>query len=96
MERMGVAHRTAHFPAQLSGGEQQRVAYCRAVLNRPPVVLADEPTGNLDDDHARVILDGLHALAADRGAAVVLVTHRPEACAGADRVLRLEGGRLAP
>jgi len=94
LERMGVAHRKDHYPPQLSGGEQQRVAYCRAVLNRPPLVLADEPTGNLDDEHARVILAELRASTAERGAAVVLVTHRPEAHAGADRVLRLRDGRL--
>jgi len=96
LERMGVAHRKDHYPAQLSGGEQQRVAYCRAVLNRPPLLLADEPTGNLDDEHARVILTELRASTAERGAAVVLVTHRPETQAGADRVLRLRDGRLAP
>jgi ABC-type lipoprotein export system ATPase subunit len=56
MERLGVADRGDHYPAQLSGGEQQRVAYCRAVLNAPPLVLADEPTGNLDEGHAGVIL----------------------------------------
>jgi ABC-type lipoprotein export system ATPase subunit len=92
--RMGVAHRKDHYPAQLSGGEQQRVAYCRAVLNRPPLVLADEQTGNLDDEHARVILAELRASTAERGAAVVIVTHRPDAQAGADRVLRLHDGRL--
>jgi len=96
LERMGVAHRKDHYPAQLSGGEQQRVAYCRAVLNRPPLVLADEPTGNLDDEHARVIMAELRVSTAERGAAVVLVTHRPETQAGADRVLRLRDGRLAP
>ena len=96
LERMGVAHRKDHYPAQLSGGEQQRVAYCRAVLNRPPLLLADEPTGNLDDEHARVIMAELRASTAERGAAVVLVTHRPETQAGADRVLRLRDGRLAP
>jgi ABC-type lipoprotein export system ATPase subunit len=95
LERMEVAHRKDHYPAQLSGGEQQRVAYCRAVLNRPPLVLADEPTGNLDDHHARAILGELRALAAERQAAVLLVTHRTEAQAGADRVLHLSGGRLA-
>ena len=94
LERMAVAHRKDHYPAQLSGGEQQRVAYCRAVLNRPPVVLADEPTGNLDDHHAQAILDELRRLSAERRAAVLLVTHRTEAQAGADRLLYLIGGRL--
>jgi len=84
LERMAVAHRKDHYPTQLSGGEQQRVAYCRA----------DEPTGNLDDHHARTILDELRRLAAERRAAVLLVTHRAEAQAGADRVLYLSGGRL--
>jgi ABC-type lipoprotein export system ATPase subunit len=96
LERLGVAQRKDHYPAQLSGGEQQRVAYCRAVLNRPPLLLADEPTGNLDDEHARVIMAELRTSTAARGAAVVLVTHRPETQAGADRVLRLRDGRLAP
>ena len=96
LERLGVAHRRGHYPAQLSGGEQQRVAYCRAVLNRPPLLLADEPTGNLDEGHARVILDELRAEAHERGAAVVLVTHRADAAARADASLRLVAGRLAP
>jgi ABC-type lipoprotein export system ATPase subunit len=94
MARLGVAHRSGHYPAQLSGGEQQRVAYCRAVLNSPPLVLADEPTGNLDDDHARVILAELRGLARERGASVILVTHRADTAALADRTLRLGGGRL--
>jgi len=96
LERMGVAHRRDHYPAQLSGGEQQRVAYCRAVLNRPPLVLADEPTGNLDDEHARVVMAELRASTTARGASVLLVTHRPEAQGAADRVLRLRNGRLEP
>ena len=94
LERLEVAHRRDHYPAQLSGGEQQRVAYCRAVLNHPPLVLADEPPGNLDDRHAETILAELRALAAERGTAVLLVTHRTEAHAGASRVLHLAGGRL--
>jgi putative ABC transport system ATP-binding protein len=94
MERLEVAHRQDHYPAQLSGGEQQRVAFCRAVLNAPPLLLADEPTGNLDDEHARVILGELQVQARDRGAAVVLVTHRAEAAAAADRCVRLHQGRL--
>jgi ABC-type lipoprotein export system ATPase subunit len=94
MQRLGVAHRGDHYPAQLSGGEQQRVAYCRAVLNAPPLVLADEPTGSVDDDHARVILGELRALVRERGTSVILVTHRSEAAAEADRLLRLREGRL--
>jgi ABC-type lipoprotein export system ATPase subunit len=94
MERLGVLHRRGHYPAQLSGGEQQRVAYCRAVLNRPPLLLADEPTGNLDDSHARVILDELHAEARERGSTVILVTHRTDAAATADASLHLTAGRL--
>jgi len=96
MERLGVADRSEHYPAQLSGGEQQRIAYCRAVLNAPPLVLADEPTGSVDDEHARVILAELHGLARERGTSVILVTHRTEATAEADRTLRLRDGRLEP
>jgi putative ABC transport system ATP-binding protein len=95
MDRLGVLDRRDHHPPQLSGGEQQRVAYCRAVLNRPPVVLADEPTGSLDDANGRVILGELRGLARTGGAAIVMVTHRPEAVAEADRVLHLRAGRLA-
>ena len=96
MEQLGVAHRSDHYPAQLSGGEQQRVAYCRAVLNAPPLVLADEPTGNLDEGHAAVILAALRSLCQERGASVILVTHRADAAALADRTLRLRAGRLEP
>ena len=96
MERLGVAHRAGHYPSQLSGGEQQRVAYCRAVLNAPPLVLADEPTGNLDEGHAAVILSELRGLCRDRGASVILVTHRADAAALADRTLSLRAGRLEP
>ena len=95
LAQFGVAERAAHYPPQLSGGEQQRVAFCRAVLNDPPVLLADEPTGNLDDANGRVILDALRARAR-AGAAVVMVSHRPEAAAGADAVYRMREGRLTP
>jgi len=94
MDRLGVAHRKDHAPAQLSGGEQQRVAFCRAVLNDPPLILADEPTGNLDDENARVIRTELRARTRERAAAVILVTHHPDTFAEADRVLRLVDGRL--
>jgi ABC-type lipoprotein export system ATPase subunit len=93
MQEVGLADRMDHFPAQLSGGEQQRVAFCRAVLNDPPLLLADEPTGNLDDVNGAVILDALRGRAR-AGAAVVVVSHRPEAAVGASAVYRLRGGVL--
>ena len=93
LEEVGVADRVDHFPAQLSGGEQQRVAFCRAVLNDPPLLLADEPTGNLDDANGAVILGALRGRAR-AGAAVVVVSHRPEAATGASALYRLRGGVL--
>jgi lipoprotein-releasing system ATP-binding protein len=93
MDRLGVASRAGHRPAALSGGEQQRVAFCRAVLNDPAVILADEPTGNLDEENAGVILAELAARARS-GAAVVLVTHSVDLARSADRVLHLADGRL--
>ncbi|MBI3458231.1 MAG: ABC transporter ATP-binding protein [Candidatus Rokubacteria bacterium] len=95
-ERLAIAERKEHYPPALSGGEQQRVAFCRAVLNDPAVILADEPTGNLDDDNARVILDELHGRARTGMAAVLLVTHQVELTRAADRVLSLTDGRLVP
>jgi len=89
----GLAARGAHYPAQLSGGEQQRVAFCRAVLNDPPLLLADEPTGNLDDDNGAIILAALRARAR-AGGAVVVVTHRPDVARGATAVWALRAGRL--
>jgi putative ABC transport system ATP-binding protein len=94
MERLEVAHRRGHYPSQLSGGEQQRVAYCRAVLNDPPVLLADEPTGSVDDQHARAILAELRGRVQERGTSVLLVTHQPEVSRQADRILRLCAGRI--
>ncbi len=95
-ERLGIAERKAHYPPALSGGEQQRVAFCRAVLNDPAVILADEPTGNLDEDNARVILEELATRARSGSAAVLLVTHNAELARAADRVLQLTEGRLVP
>jgi putative ABC transport system ATP-binding protein len=95
LEEFDVLDRRDHYPAQLSGGEQQRVAFCRAVLNDPPLLLADEPTGNLDDVNAAVILEALHARAR-AGAAVIVVSHRTEATTGATAVYRLEAGVLVP
>ena len=93
LERLGVAHRRDHYPAQLSGGEQQRVAFCRAILNDPPLLLADEPTGNLDEDNGAVILAGLRDRAR-AGGAVVVVSHRPEAAREATAVFTLADGAL--
>ena len=93
-ERLGIADRAAHYPPALSGGEQQRVAFCRAVLNDPVVIFADEPTGNLDDENAGVILQELRARARTGEAAVLLVTHSPDLARAADRVLNLVDGRL--
>jgi len=95
LAEFGVLERQAHYPPQLSGGEQQRVAFCRAVLNDPPVLLADEPTGNLDDANGRVILAALRARAR-AGAAVVVVSHRADAVGAADAVYHMREGRLEP
>jgi ABC-type lipoprotein export system ATPase subunit len=95
LAQFGVLEREHHFPPQLSGGEQQRVAFCRAVLNDPPLLLADEPTGNLDDVNGHVILEALRARAR-AGAAVVVVSHRADAALGADAVYRMRAGRLLP
>ncbi len=94
LEQLEVGHRRGHYPSQLSGGEQQRVAYCRAVLNNPPLLLADEPTGNVDDSHAQVILAEMRGRVRERGTSVILVTHRPEVSEQADRTLRLRVGRI--
>jgi len=93
LDTMGLAARAGHYPAQLSGGEQQRVAFCRAVLNDPPLLLADEPTGNLDDVNGAVILGALRARAR-AGGAVVVVTHRPDVARDATAVFTLHAGRL--
>ena len=93
LEEFGVRERRAHYPRELSGGEQQRVAFCRAVFNDPPLLLADEPTGNLDEANSALIVDALRARAR-AGAAVVVVSHRPDAVAGAGAVYAIERGRL--
>lgn len=93
---VGLAHRAGHYPAQLSGGEQGRVALARAAAPRPELLLADEPTGSLDAASGRVIMDLLFDLRARHGATLVLVTHSPELAARCDRVVRIEDGRIAP
>ena len=95
LDEVGLASRADHYPAQLSGGEQQRVAIARAVALAPPVLLADEPTGNLDEASGATVLRLLRSLA-DEGRAIVLVTPEPAAAGIADRVRRLDAGRLVP
>jgi len=89
--RFGLADRAAHVPAELSTGERQRVALARALLNGPKLLLADEPTGNLDDANAAVVLDTLGQFAAD-GGGVLMVTHSPAVAQTADRTVHIEAG----
>ena len=91
---VGLTNRQHHYPSQLSGGEQQRVALARAAAPRPAILLADEPTGNLDGTNGAVIMDLLFALRDRHAATLVLVTHAPELAARCDRVLRLADGRI--
>jgi lipoprotein-releasing system ATP-binding protein len=94
--RLGLDGKADRPPHTLSGGERQRIAVCRALLNRPALLLADEPTGNLDPTTAAQVLDAFLALARDDGAAVVLVTHDPAVAARADERWDLRDGRLHP
>jgi ABC-type lipoprotein export system ATPase subunit len=94
IDALGLRDVARSLPHELSGGEQQRFAFARALVNDPPVVLADEPIGNLDETAGAVVLDLLRG-AADEGRAVVMVTHQPEAVAAATRVVRLADGRLS-
>ena len=93
---VGLADRATHTPLELSGGEQQRVALARALMNAPSLLLADEPTGNLDHDTGAQILELLFGLTQQHLHALVVVTHAPEVAARCDRVLRLENGLLVP
>lgn len=94
LAEVGLAGRAAHYPAELSGGEQQRVALARATVARPRLLLADEPTGNLDQENGAAIMRLLFRLRDLSGATLVLVTHSPELAARCDRVLHLADGRL--
>ncbi|MFC3396110.1 ABC transporter ATP-binding protein [Brenneria rubrifaciens] len=92
LEQVDLAHRVDHLPSQLSGGEQQRVCIARALVNEPPVIFADEPTGNLDEENERRVLDLLRDLHR-QGRTIVMVTHNPELGKFADRIIRLQHGK---
>jgi putative ABC transport system ATP-binding protein len=94
LEAVGLGHRLGHYPAQLSGGEQQRVALARAVAGSPALILADEPTGNLDGATGRTIIDLLFSLKGRHGSTLVLITHDPEVAQACDRIVRIEDGRV--
>jgi putative ABC transport system ATP-binding protein len=95
LERVGLGHRLKHYPSQLSGGEQQRVAVARATVIAPDLIFADEPTGNLDQAAGQSVRDLLFDAARHGGAALVLVTHEASLAAACDRIIALEDGRLA-
>jgi putative ABC transport system ATP-binding protein len=94
LDEVGLADRAGHYPVQLSGGEQQRAALARACARRPPVLLADEPTGNLDSASGEQVIALLRRLHRERGSTLVLVTHDRALAASADRVITLRDGRV--
>ncbi|HBX36436.1 MAG TPA: phosphonate ABC transporter ATP-binding protein [Pseudohongiella sp.] len=93
LEKMNMAHRLKHFPRQLSGGQQQRVAVARAIVNTPKLILADEPTGNLDSEHGAEVMGLLSSLNAE-GTTIVMVTHSPEDASVGSRIIRMLDGRI--
>lgn len=92
--RVGLGHRLRHYPSELSGGEQQRVAVARAFAPKPRILLADEPTGNLDSVNGKAVMDLLFGLQAEEGTTLVLITHEETLAARCDRVVRMADGRL--
>lgn len=94
LEELGLGHRVNHLPSELSGGEQQRVAVARALLNNPSILLADEPSGNLDSENAAKLHDLFFELRDKHGLTVIIVTHNEELAARADRVIRMADGLL--
>jgi putative ABC transport system ATP-binding protein len=96
LERIGLGQRLGHYPAQLSGGEQQRAALARAFINQPKILFADEPTGNLDAETGRLVIESLFSLNAAFGTTLVIVTHDPELAGRTQKVIRLKAGAIVP
>jgi putative ABC transport system ATP-binding protein len=94
MALVGLSDRTTHRPAELSGGQQQRVTIARALANRPAIIWADEPTGDLDSETSNEIMDLLRRLNRENGQTFVIVTHAPEVGARADRIIRMRDGQI--
>ncbi|MCE3234142.1 MAG: efflux transporter, ATP-binding protein [Vampirovibrio sp.] len=96
LERVGMSHRADFFPAQLSGGEMQRVAIARALVHQPHIILADEPTGNLDTENGEAVLQLLKSLSQEGGQVILMATHSEEAAAYANRIIRMRDGKIRP
>ena len=96
LDEVGMAHRASHFPHQLSGGEMQRAAIARALIHTPSLLLADEPTGNLDSGNASQVLDVIAKIASRRTTTVIMVTHSDSVAVLADRRIRMKDGRITP
>ena len=94
LELLGIGHRLGHKPRSLSGGEQQRVAIARAIVNHPALLLADEPTGNLDSENSEIVLKLLRDLNERLGQTILMITHNPEAAAYAHRIVHMRDGRI--
>ena len=94
LKLLGLEEKIDHKPLELSGGEQQRVAIARAIINRPAILLADEPTGNLDSENSQIVLEMLRGLNKEFGQTIIMITHNPEAAAKADRVIEMRDGHV--
>jgi putative ABC transport system ATP-binding protein len=93
---LGISERLNHLPSELSGGEQQRVALARALVNKPAIILADEPTGNLDSENSEIVLHMLRQSNKELGQTVLMITHNPEAAEYADRIIHMRDGLIVP
>ncbi len=94
LDRVGLGDRLHHYPSQLSGGEQQRVAIARAFITEPRILFADEPTGNLDEENAKQVVDILFGINGEEKTTLILITHNPDLARRADRILEMRGGRV--